>query len=220
MKIAIDGPAGSGKSTVSRLLAERLGLRHIDTGAMYRAVTLKAQREGVAPVDGEALRRLALASQIELSDAGEVFLDGENVTSEIRSDRVTSEVSEISAHPGVREVLVEMQRRLATGGGVAEGRDIGTVVLPDADLKIFLTASRDARARRRLADSSDAADGGGRDLVETLQDIDRRDRLDSEREASPLRVAPDAVVIDTTSQTPAETVDEVIKKARKEGIRL
>jgi cytidylate kinase len=223
-RIAIDGPAGSGKSTVSRMLAQRLGLRHIDTGAMYRAVTLKAQRAGVGPGDGKALRSLAEASDIDLGPDGAVFLDGADVTSEIRSAEVTAEVSEVAAHPGVREVLVEIQRRLAQGGGVAEGRDIGTVVLPDADLKVFLTASREERARRRLADETDgayeAAYGGayegrgrGSGLAEVLADIDRRDRLDSEREASPLKVAPDALVIDTTSKTPAETVDEIIMKA-------
>lgn len=221
-RIAIDGPAGSGKSTVSRLLAQRLGLRHIDTGAMYRAVTLKAQRAGVGPGDGKALRSLAEASDIDLGPDGAVFLDGADVTSEIRSAEVTSEVSEVAAHPGVREVLVEIQRRLAQGGGVAEGRDIGTVVLPDADLKVFLTASREERARRRLADETDGAHGAGRGsgLAEVLADIDRRDRLDSEREASPLKVAPDALVIDTTSKTPAETVDEIITKASEAGRTL
>jgi cytidylate kinase len=183
--IAIDGPAGSGKSTVARLLASRLGLDYLDTGAMYRSVALAALRGGVAMDDAEALEVLAGGVQVETGDA-------------VRTPEVNAVVSLVAAVPGVRKELVERQRSWAAerGGGVVEGRDIGTVVFPEAALKVFLTASEEERARRRHEEADPSA----------------RDRIDSTRAVSPLRAADDALVIDTTGRTIDEIVEEVLSK--------
>lgn len=199
--IAIDGPAGAGKSTVARLLAEALGYVYIDTGAMYRAITLKAQRAGIDLNDGDALGRLAAETEVTLSEGSaagpSVYLDGHDVTSDIRSPLVTSQVSIVAAVPQVRSELVRMQRVMAASGGVVmDGRDIGTTVLPDADLKFFLTASLEERARRRMMEL--AVKGHRASLDEVAKDIARRDRLDSQREVSPLQIAEGARVVDTT----------------------
>lgn len=193
--IAIDGPAGSGKSTVARRLAKRLELDHLDTGAMYRTVTLAALRGGVDPSDHDALQ--ALASSVEMEDS-----------EAIRTPAVNDAVSAVAAVPGVRTELVKRQREWVEehGGGVVEGRDIGTVVFPDAALKVFLTASDEERARRR------GTEVGASDLGEVQADLARRDELDSTRTVSPLRPADDALVIDTTGRTVDEIVEEVLHK--------
>jgi cytidylate kinase len=209
--VAVDGWSGAGKSTVARGVAAALGLPVLDTGAMYRAVTLAVLGAGADPDDGDACAAIARASRIELAD-GQVTLDGRDVTRDIRGPDVTAAVSVVSAHPGVREVLVARQRTWTAdhGGGVVEGRDIGTVVFPDAPVKVFLTASDDERARRRQRDEAAAA----RDVdVDAVRDsLARRDRLDSTRAVSPLRPAPDALVIDTTTRTPDDVVTEVVSR--------
>jgi cytidylate kinase len=191
--VTIDGPGGTGKSTVSREVARLAGLPHLDTGGFYRAATLGVLRAGVDPSDGyavdEVVSRLVLGQE-----AGRMFLDGVDVSEEIRGDEVTGAVSAVSAHPEVRRELVEMQRKWVgdhQGRGVVEGRDIGSVVFPDAALKVYLDASAEVRAERRALET-------GEDLDEVLTDLERRDRIDSTREASPLRVPEGAVVIDTT----------------------
>lgn len=206
--IAIDGPAGTGKSSVSRGLARSLGARYVDTGAMYRIATLAMLRAGVNLDDPAAI---AAAAEVPMSvgfdpEVEHTFLGGEDVSAQIRGDAVTRAVSAVAAVPEVRTRLVGLQRELAEGAGsvVVEGRDIGTVVLPDADVKIFLTASAETRARRRN-DQNIAA--GLPDEYETvLADVIRRDHLDSTRAVSPLRPADDAVIVDTSEMTQAEVV--------------
>jgi len=202
--VAIDGPAGSGKSTVARAVAGRLGVHYLDTGAMYRSVALAALERGVDPTDGEALAKLAGALDIEVGER--VLVDGVDATTAIRGAEVTAVVSVVSAHPPVRAELVRRQRGWAEDhdGGVVEGRDIGTVVFPNADLKIFLTASEQERARRRQRDDE------APDVNAVAADIGRRDTIDSTRAASPLRPADDAVVIDTTGHTVDEVVDQIL----------
>lgn len=207
--IALDGPAGTGKSSVSRALARALGARYLDTGAMYRIVTLAVLRSGIDPSDGDAVA--AAADEVELAvgydpDEDRCLLAGEDVSAEIRGDAVTRAVSAVSAVPAVRARLVDLQRRLADGSGsvVVEGRDIGTVVLPDADVKIFLTASAEERARRRNVQNVDS--GLTDDYASVLADVRRRDHLDSTRAVSPLRAAEDAVVVDTSDMTETEVV--------------
>ncbi|HPX38256.1 MAG TPA: (d)CMP kinase [Mycobacterium sp.] len=206
--ISIDGPAGTGKSSVSRGLARALGARYLDTGSMYRIVTLAMLRAGVDLDDADAI---AAAADVRLTvgydpDREQSYLDGEDVSAAIRGDDVTRAVSAVSAVPAVREMLVRMQRELAAGpeSVVVEGRDIGTVVLPDADVKIFLTASAETRARRR--NDQNAAAGLGDDYDTVLADVLRRDHLDSTRAVSPLRAADDAVTVDTSDMTQAEVV--------------
>ncbi|MGH9196063.1 MAG: (d)CMP kinase [Acidimicrobiia bacterium] len=210
--IAIDGPAGSGKSTVAKAVAAKLGLPHVDTGAVYRALTLKALNLGIAIDDAAALGALAKETEIRLSE-GRVFLDGAEVTSEIRTPHVTASVSELSSHPEVRERAVALQRACASGDGVVmEGRDIGTVVLPLADLKIFLTADVSERAGRRRVDLE--AEGVSRTVDEIAEEIQRRDKRDSERPASPLSVAQDAAVIDSTGKSVEDVVNEILELVR------
>jgi cytidylate kinase len=194
--IAIDGPAGSGKSTIARALAERLGLKTLDTGACYRAVTAAALRARIDPADEDQVA--ALAAAVELSIEGAVLVDGVDVTEEIRSEQVNHGVSLVAANQRVREVLVRWQRQWVTthGGGVVEGRDIGSVVFPDATVKLYLTASTQERARRR-ADEGAAS-------------IERRDRLDSTRRVSPLTIPEGAVELDTTTLSIAEVVELVL----------
>ena len=211
MVIAIDGPAGTGKSSVSRGLARRLGARYLDTGSMYRIVTLAALRAGVDLADPQAI---AAAAGAPLAvghdpDVDRALLGEEDVTAAIRGDEVTRAVSAVSAVPQVRSRLVELQRELAHGSDsvVVEGRDIGTVVLPDADLKIFLTASAQTRAGRR--NDQNVAAGLPDDYDTVLADVLRRDHLDSTRAVSPLRAAPDAVVVDTSDMTREEVIDRL-----------
>jgi cytidylate kinase len=209
--VAVDGPSGSGKSTVSRGVADALGLSVLDTGAMYRAVTLAALDAGIDPADADAAAATARRSRVDLDD-GRVQLDGRDVTSQIRGPAVTDAVSIVSAHPRVREVLVGRQREWVErhGGGVVEGRDIGTVVFPDAPVKVYLTASDDERARRRQRDER-AAD---RDVdVESVRKaLGRRDQLDASRATSPLRRADDALVIDTTGRDADDVVAEIVAR--------
>ena len=206
--IALDGPAGSGKSTVARAVAERLSLPHIDTGAMYRAATLKALERGVRTDDGAGLRSLLDVTDIDLRD-GKVFLDGRDVSAEVRAGPVTASVSQVAAHAPVRQWMVDRQRRLAgERGGVVEGRDITTVVLPEADFKFFLTAAPRERARRRAAEL--AAEGVATSVDEVLTGIEARDRLDAGRAESPLRVAEGATVIDSTGRSVDDVVDEIV----------
>jgi cytidylate kinase len=210
--VAIDGPAGAGKSTVAREVARRLGAAYLDTGAMYRALAWLALQRGVRPSDGAGLAALARAHPVEIEptdDGDRVRVAGRDVTSAIRSPEVAADVSEVSAHPGVREEMVAAQRALlCRGDWVCDGRDVGSTVRPDADLKVFLTASPDERARRRRADL--AAQGIEMDEARVLEDVRRRDALDSTRAASPLRVAPGAVVIDSSGLGAGEVADRIM----------
>lgn len=215
--IAIDGPAGSGKSTTARLVADQLGLLHIDTGAMYRAVTVKVLEKGVRPDDTASISKLMDSTDVELRKSGSglrVFLDGEDVTERIRDTDVTRAVSAVSKIRKVRQALVQRQRTLSErDGGVLEGRDIGTVVFPNADLKIFLVASLEARAKRR---QDELKKRGTEPMLEALKkEIARRDSLDSGREESPLRRAHDAIELDTSGLTIEEQVEFVVKRAKK-----
>ena len=203
--IAIDGPAGSGKTTVARALADRLSLEYLDTGAMYRAVAFAVLRRGVNPDEFEQVARVAASMELTL-DGGYCLVDGVDATVDIRGSEVTRVVSIVSAIPGVRTEMVYRQRAwvAARGGGVIEGRDIGSVVFPDADAKVYLTASANVRARRR----SDQDDAG--DVEAVAADIRRRDEADSDRRASPLVRADGAVEIDTTTLGVDETVDRIL----------
>jgi cytidylate kinase len=211
--VAVDGPAGTGKSTVSRGLARTLGARYLDTGAMYRIVTLAMLRANVDLTDAAAISD---ACDVPLSvghdpDVDRAYLGGEDVSTEIRGDAVTRAVSAVSAVPAVRERLVALQRELASGADsvVVEGRDIGTVVLPDADVKIFLTATAETRARRR--NDQNVAVGLPDDYETVLADVRRRDHLDSTRPVSPLRPAEDALIVDTSDMTQDEVVTRLIE---------
>jgi CMP/dCMP kinase len=197
--VAIDGPAGAGKSTVARQLARRLGFTIIDTGAIYRSVALAAQRAGISWEDDDALARLLDAGLGLTFDGERVLLRGEDVTEAIRTPEISRGASVVSARPVVRQKLLPLQRdlgRAAARGAVLEGRDIGTVVFPDADVKFFLTASDEARARRRHAELAEK--GLSVPLPEVLADQRRRDKDDTERAIAPLKAAPDAVIVDTT----------------------
>lgn len=211
MVIAIDGPAGAGKSTVARALAERLGFTYLDSGAMYRCVALAAIGRGV-DLDGEAaMGELARSLNIEL-DGDRVVLDGRDVSDAIRSPEVSAASSRVSVHPGVREAMVARQRELiAAGRYVAEGRDIGTVVSPEAPLKVFLTASPQERARRRAAQT-------GEDLEAVLSAQRERDARDETRAHSALRAADDAVELDTTGLALDQVVDRVVTLARQRAL--
>jgi len=194
--IAIDGPAGSGKSTLARAIAARTGLDYLDTGAMYRSVTLAVIRQGIDPADAKAIAAIAAHVPVDSTDA-------------IRTAEVSALVSTVAAHPEVREHLVRRQREWAAerGGGVVEGRDIGTVVFPDAAVKVYLTAHEDERVRRRQVEGGDAV----------AAEVVRRDQVDSTRATSPLLAAGDAMVIDTTGRTVEEIVDEVLAHASAAG---
>jgi cytidylate kinase len=207
--IAIDGPAGAGKSTLARALAARLGLERLDTGAMYRSVTWAALQRGIDVADAEAVAALARVLRIEVGET-EILVDGADATTGIRSAAVDASVSVVAANPAVRRELVARQREWVArrGGGVVEGRDIGTVVLPDADVKVYLTAVPDERARRR------AVERGREELAEVAAALDRRDALDSSRPVSPLRApehaAVDAIVVDSTGKPVEAVLEEVL----------
>ena len=207
--IAIDGPAGSGKSTVARRVAERLGLDYLDTGAMYRAVAFAALRRGIDPEDAEPVARLAEGMELEVGDV--VKVDGIDATIEIRGPEVTRAVSTVAANTGVRKELRLRQREWAErhGGGVVEGRDIGSVVFPDAELKVYLTASDEERAKRRSKEVLDL------DYDTVAADIARRDHIDANRKDSPMQVADDAVVMDTSGLSIDDVVDAVLAQLEK-----
>lgn len=209
LTIALDGPAGTGKSSVSRGLARAMGLRYLNTGSMYRIVTLAVLRAGVDIHDAQRVAEIAGGVDLSVGydpDLDQAYLAGEDVSAEIRGDEVTRAVSAVSAVPAVRAQLVQLQRALAAGDGgvVVEGRDIGTVVLPDADVKIYLTASPEVRAERRNAQNIAS---GVEDAYEAvLADVKRRDHLDSTRAVSPLRPADDAVIVDTSDMNEAQVI--------------
>lgn len=211
MVIAIDGPAGAGKSTVARALAERLGFTYLDSGAMYRCVALAALRAGADPASPTEVEPLARSLDLELR-GGAALIAGEDVSAAIREPAVSVAASQVSVHPGVRAAMVERQRRLvADGGWVAEGRDIGTVVCPEAPLKVFLTASEGERARRRAAET-------GRDSGEVLAEQRDRDGRDRGREHGALRAAADAVEVDTTGLGVEAVVDRIAALAGERGL--
>jgi cytidylate kinase len=211
MVIAIDGPAGAGKSTVARGVADALGFTYLDSGAMYRSVALAALRAGVDLEDSEALAELARGLDIQLQD-GRVSLDGEDVSGAIRTPEVAVAASRVSVHPGVREAMVSRQRALIDSGRyVAEGRDIGTVVSPDAPLKVYLTASPEERARRRAAQS-------GADPADVLAAQIERDARDQERVLGRLRQADDAVALDTTGLNVDQVIAQVVALARERNL--
>jgi CMP/dCMP kinase len=220
--IAIDGPVGSGKSTLARRVAELMGYVYVDTGAMYRALALKALRQGISFEGGdELLVALAQKTSIDLrADGGtqRVLLDREDVTAAIRTPEVSQAASKIAVNAGVRHVLVAEQRRAGERGGVVmEGRDIGSVVFPDAQLKIFLTASAETRAERRWREHQQKGDSI--DLQKTLDEIRERDQRDKERSTSPLVKAPDAVVVDSTAMEPEEVARLVVMLAKDGGAK-
>ena len=206
--IAIDGPAGSGKTTVARRLASALRLEYLDTGAMYRAVTFAALARGIDPADEDVVAGIARNVRLELSGDGTVVVDGIDATTQIRGPEVTRAVSTVAANPAVRGEMVERQRSWAAGraGAVVEGRDVGTVVFPDAELKAYLTASAEVRAGRRHKEVADL------DYESVAADMARRDTVDAERSLDPLRVADDAVVIDTTTLSVDEVVDDLLSR--------
>ena len=207
--LAIDGPSGVGKGTVSRAVARALGYRHIDTGAMYRAVAWKARREGLALDDEMAVAALAARVPLDVGQ-GIVVADGVDITADIRTADMDRAAASVARLPRVRAILVERQRALGGGGGVVmEGRDIGTVVFPDADVKIYLDASPEERARRRAADPAHA--GSGQPLADVATALAARDKSDATRAASPLTIAPDAVLIDTTGVPIEEVVGRVLE---------
>lgn len=232
--IAIDGPSGTGKSTVARRVAAELGAGYLDTGAMYRMVTLAVLRAGVDPADPVAvpqvLQRLTFSSPVSPAQQAHV-LDGEDVSDEIRGQQVTVAVTPVSANPAVRAWLFDRQQSLARSGRmVVEGRDIGTVIAPDAELKVYLTADAAERARRRHVQNVGAATGvgssgastavdGALDLAAVAQDLHRRDTSDSTRAHAPLQAAADAVVLDSSSLELPETVAKVLELAAAKGIR-
>ena len=210
--IAIDGPAGSGKSTTAKLVAARLGYRYLDTGAMYRAITYLAMEHGIPLSDEAKLRALAMGVTIDFEtgeDVNRVFVNGHDITQEIRTPEVTRNVSEVSAHPQVRKAMVEKQREMAKSGSiVAEGRDTTTVVFPEADLKVYLDAALRTRAERRLIDM--ARLGVSTNLPDVEGDLARRDKLDSERASSPLTKAKDARLVDTSNTTIEDQVERIL----------
>ena len=208
--IAIDGPAGTGKSTVARLVAERLGYLYINTGAMYRAVTWEALQEGTNLEDESALAELAKRCDIRFEDDGRsVILNGQDVSRQIRFPKVDSNISAVVKFPRLREILVQQQQRMgACGRAVSEGRDVTTVVFPNAEVKIYLDASLDERAMRRYREME--AKGHDLDLTQVKKDTARRDAADETREHGPLRVAPDALLVDTTNMTIEQVVAEIV----------
>jgi cytidylate kinase len=207
--IAIDGPSGAGKGTVARAVASELGYRHVDSGAMYRAVGWKALREGVLLDDESGLARLADRSAIDVT-AAHVTVDGDDVTRAIRTPEIDRAAAAVARLPKVRAILVARQRDIGRGGGIVmEGRDIGTVVFPHADVKVYLDASAEERAKRRAQDP--AHSGGPTVVSEVATLLTERDRLDSTRATSPLYAAPDAVVVDTTGKSIAHVVEEVLR---------
>ena len=212
--VTIDGPAGAGKSSVAKLLARRLGYRLLDTGAIYRAVAFTARERGIAWSDAAGCAGVARALDIRfdfVGDKNHVYRASGDVTAAIRTPEISQGASQVSAHPEVRAALLELQRRLGAGGGVVvEGRDTGTVVFPAADAKFFLTASEVERARRRVAEL--AATGAAVDFDRTLREIQERDQRDASRDTAPMVAAPDAVLVDSSTQTIEDVVDSLARQ--------
>jgi cytidylate kinase len=213
--VALDGPAGAGKSTVARMVAERAGLALVDTGAIYRTVALLAERNRTSVDDGEALGAIAAALPAQLrfvvqAGVNNVYLDDEDISQAIRTPAVSAAASSVARHPAVRNALLELQRTLGRrgAGSVLEGRDIGTVVFPDADVKAFVTASAEERARRRLAELSAKGDGSSYETV--LAEIVARDEQDATRAVAPLKPAHDAIIVDTTGKSLEQVTDEIM----------
>ncbi len=217
--VAIDGPSGAGKSTAARALAQALAYTFVDTGAMYRALALRALRRGISFDDGERLAGLLAESQIQLEDAGRrVRLDGEDVTDAIRSREVSAAASHVSVHPGVRRTMVARQQAIGRDGGVVlDGRDIGSAVFPDAEVKFYVDADPGERARRRHAELGDKDRAS---LAEIERDIRERDQQDMTRADSPLVRTPDAIVIDTTGLAPEAVLERMLAAVRvRSGLR-
>jgi len=213
--IAIDGPSGAGKGTVARGIAARLDYRHVDTGAMYRALAWKAVQEGLELADESALEALAARARIEIGD-GVVRVDGEDAAAAIRTPEIDAGAAAVARLPRVRAILSAQQRAMGQGGGIVmEGRDIGTVVFPDADVKVFLDASPEERARRRAHDPQHAAGRTGAAIAEVATALDARDRSDRTRAAAPLVRAGDAVAIDTTALSIEGVIDEIMQLVRQ-----
>lgn len=211
--IAIDGPSGAGKGTVARAIASALGYRHVDSGAMYRAVGWKALRDGVPLEDEAAVTRVAELAHIDITSTS-VVIDATDVTREIRTPEIDRAAAAVARLPRVRTVLVERQRRLGAGGGIVmEGRDIGTVVFPHADVKLYLDASPDERARRRANDPEHT--GGPKAVAEVATLLTERDQIDRTRATSPLYAADDAVVVDTTGKSVEKVVEEVMELVKQ-----
>ena len=217
ISIAIDGPAGAGKSTIARIVSKALGILYLDTGAMYRAVALKAIRKNICTKDGKALSILVKDINIEikhLADEQRVFLDGEDVSGMIRSPGVSIAASDVSSVPEIRIKMVELQREIASKNSVVmDGRDIGTFVLPDADFKFFLTASAEERARRRYLEQVEKGMAGFT-LEDVRRDMEYRDLNDSSREFAPLKKAPDALEIDTTDMSVSQVAEKILNVIR------
>jgi CMP/dCMP kinase len=214
--IAIDGPSGAGKGTVARAVAAELGYRHVDSGAMYRAVGWQALQRGVPLDDERALAALAAAARIDVTSS-HVTIDGHDVTRAIRTPEIDRAAAAVARLPSVRAILVELQRRLGESGGIVmEGRDIGTVVFPRADVKVYLDASPEERARRR---ANDPAHSGPSIVADVVTELAARDEIDRTRTVSPLYAAPDAVVIDTTGKSVHDVVADVIGVIRSNGAR-
>ncbi|MBM3723903.1 MAG: (d)CMP kinase [Acidobacteria bacterium] len=212
--VAIDGPAGAGKSTIARAVARRLGIVYVDTGAMYRAIGLWALRQGCALDNHQALEQLAAAAAMEFTPSGGLLLNGEDVTAAIREPGVSDAASRVSAVPGVRRTLVAKQRELARHASVVmEGRDIGSVVFPEANIKIYLDATPGVRAQRRATDESER--GRAADVAAIEAEIAERDRRDSTRPDSPLRQAPDAVYLDTSGMDAPQAEESILRIIRE-----
>ena len=216
VKIAIDGPAGAGKSTVAKKIAKLLNYTYIDTGAMYRAITYKAIQQGVNLIEENKIADIAQSADIIL-EGEKIFLDGKDISEEIRKPGVSEKVSLVSKIPKVREILVQKQRKIAEGKNVVmDGRDIGTVVLPDAQFKFFLTASLEERAKRRYRELK--TKNVNVSYYEVLKEIENRDTIDSQRDTSPLKIAEDSIVIDTTYLSEEEVLEKLYNII-KEGLK-
>ena len=214
--MAIDGPAGAGKSTVAKAVAKRLGYRYMDTGAMYRALAWKAMRHGAAPDDESALGRILESTEVDLGADGAVMLDGADVSGAIRTPEVGQMASQVSGMKIVRQRMADLQRSMGRSGSVvAEGRDMGTVVFPEAEVKVYLDASPETRARRRFNEL--AAKDSTLTLEQTLADVMRRDRRDKERAVAPLRRADDAVFIDSTALPVDAVVDRILQEVNSKS---